>query len=153
MGINISPRWIKAMDKIHSRKYIKDVVKDIAEHPNIKEKIKGFEDSFIKFAALERLYYEPDICDELECYLKRRRMYEINVKEWYRIRKVVFERDNYICQYCGKRGGILEVDHSIPFSKGGSDSYDNLVTACRKCNRQKRDKSKEDFVKWKNGIK
>lgn len=76
-------------------------------------------------------------------------MYNINVKEWYRIIKAVFKRDNYTCQYCGKVGGKLEADHIIPFSKGGTDDMDNLVTACRKCNRQKRDKSVEEFLKWR----
>ena len=78
-----------------------------------------------------------------------KRMYNINVKEWYRIIKAVFKRDNYTCQYCGKVGGKLEADHIIPFSKGGTDDMDNLVTACRKCNRQKRDKSVEEFLKWR----
>lgn len=54
-----------------------------------------------------------------------------------------------ICQYCGKRGGILELDHIVPFSKGGSDDIDNLATSCRHCNRQKRDKSLEEFRRWK----
>jgi FKBP-type peptidyl-prolyl cis-trans isomerase (trigger factor) len=57
----------------------------------------------------------------------------------------VFERDNYTCCYCGKRGGKLEVDHKIPVSKGGSDEIDNLATSCRLCNRQKKDKSIDEF--------
>ncbi len=32
-------------------------------------------------------------------------------------RKTIFERDDYTCVWCGKRGGILHVDHIIPFSK------------------------------------
>lgn len=145
----IPKHWFKLMDRFHSKKYIPDVLKDIENRPDIQKKIKDFKDAFIKFAALERMNYVPDIDDELECYLKRKRMYETNVKEWYRIRKVVFERDNYTCQYCGKRGCVLEVDHIIPFSKGGSYDLNNLVTACRKCNRQKRDKSLEEFNEWK----
>lgn len=145
----IPKRWFKTMDRFHSKKYIPYILNDIENRPDIQEKIKDFKDSFIKFAALERMNYEPDIDDELECYLKRKRMYETNVKEWYRMRKVVFDRDNYTCQYCGKRGCMLEVDHVIPFSKGGSYELSNLVTACRKCNRQKRDKSLEEFNEWK----
>lgn len=145
----IPKRWFKSMDIFHSKKYIPNVLNDIEHRSDIQEKIKGFKDAFIKFAALERVNYEPDIDDELECYLRKKRIYEINVKEWYRIRKVVFDRDNYTCQYCGKRGCMLEVDHVIPFSKGGSYELSNLVTACRKCNRQKRDKSLEEFNEWK----
>lgn len=80
---------------------------------------------------------------------ERRRMFNINVKEWKRISRVVFKRDNYTCQYCGAVGGKLEVDHILPFSKGGSDSLENLTTSCRKCNRQKHDKSAEEFLKWR----
>ena len=146
----ISPRWIKAMDAIHSVKYIPIIKNEISSRPDIQNKIKGFEQEFIKFAALERINYEADLDDELETYFKRKRLYSKNVKEWNRLRKAVFERDHYTCQYCGKKGGILEVDHVIPFSKGGSDDMSNLVTSCRKCNRQKNNMSKDDFLKWKN---
>lgn len=81
---------------------------------------------------------------------EEKRLFNINVKEWKRISKAVFKRDNYTCQYCGKVGGKLEVDHIFPFSKGGSDSLDNLTTSCQKCNRQKRDKSVDDFLKWRD---
>ncbi|WP_408582140.1 HNH endonuclease [Enterococcus faecalis] len=37
----------------------------------------------------------------------------------------------------------------MPFSKGGSDELDNLVCACRKCNRQKKDKTLEEFERWR----
>lgn len=78
----------------------------------------------------------------------RKRMYSINVRAWMKLRKQVFQRDDYTCRYCGKRGGLLEADHVIPFSKGGSDDISNLVTACRRCNRQKRDKSVAEFEDW-----
>lgn len=54
------------------------------------------------------------------------------------LRKKVFERDNYTCRYCGKRGGELQADHVYPESKGGETSINNLVTACKKCNYDKR---------------
>lgn len=54
----------------------------------------------------------------------------------------VLMRDNFKCRYCGKCGDekILEVDHILPRSRGGSNVLDNLVTACFECNRGKRDK-------------
>lgn len=58
-------------------------------------------------------------------------------------RYAVFERDNFTCQYCGRsvtKDNIkLEVDHKIPYSKGGSDEMHNLITSCFDCNRGKRD--------------
>jgi hypothetical protein len=58
-----------------------------------------------------------------------------------KIRFEVFKRDGFRCGYCGKTPPevVLEVDHIEPISKGGSDSIDNLLTACFDCNRGKRD--------------
>jgi hypothetical protein len=58
---------------------------------------------------------------------------------WAVIRKRIFERDNYTCQYCG-RGGRLECDHIIPVSRGGSHDDNNLATACKPCNQSKKAK-------------
>jgi len=70
-----------------------------------------------------------------------------NISIWARIRKAVFERDDYTCQYCGKRDSRLECDHVRPVSKGGSHDMLNLVTACFACNRSKRDKDVNDWLR------
>jgi len=56
-----------------------------------------------------------------------------------KIRFEVFKRDNFTCRYCGRKTPevILEVDHIIPVSKGGTDDFENLITACFECNRGK----------------
>ena len=55
----------------------------------------------------------------------------------------VLMRDKFRCVYCGRSpredGVKLEVDHVHPKSKGGSDTMDNLVAACRDCNQGKKD--------------
>ena len=58
------------------------------------------------------------------------------------LRRAVFERDNYTCQYCGCSGDdvCLEIDHIIPVSRGGVSDIRNLVTACEACNRSKSDR-------------
>lgn len=66
---------------------------------------------------------------------------------WAELREIVFERDNYICSYCGKRGGKLECDHIIPITKGGSNKLSNLTTACIKCNRSKHNKILKEWIK------
>jgi len=48
----------------------------------------------------------------------------------------IFQRDNFTCQYCGRRAPDvqLHVDHAQPQSNGGSDESSNLLTACQDCN-------------------
>jgi len=62
----------------------------------------------------------------------------------------VFKRDGWKCQLCGKklkpkdRGKFIdnapELDHIIPWAKGGEHSYRNTQCTCRKCNGDKNDK-------------
>jgi len=54
-------------------------------------------------------------------------------------RKGVFKRDNLKCQYCGKLGtkNSMTLDHVIPRSRGGGNSYENVVTCCMPCNAKK----------------
>jgi 5-methylcytosine-specific restriction endonuclease McrA len=54
-------------------------------------------------------------------------------------RRAVFARDKHRCQYCGS-ARHLTVDHVVPRSKGGPDTWDNLVTSCAPCNRKKGDR-------------
>lgn len=55
------------------------------------------------------------------------------------IRVSVLHRDSYQCVFCGRNAKQvqLEVDHIIPFSKGGSNDCSNLQTLCIDCNRGK----------------
>lgn len=48
----------------------------------------------------------------------------------------IFERDRHTCQYCGSKKD-LTLDHVVPKSKGGDNSWTNLVTACYICNNTK----------------
>jgi len=54
-------------------------------------------------------------------------------------RRNVMLRDGFQCQYCAKRRPVVEldIDHVQPRSRGGQDSWTNLVTACQPCNRRK----------------
>lgn len=52
-------------------------------------------------------------------------------------RRNVLERDAHSCQYCEAKGDQLTIDHVIPRSRGGVDSWENLVAACVRCNVKK----------------
>ncbi len=55
----------------------------------------------------------------------------------------LFARDDYQCQYCGRRSSELKPresltrDHLIPMSRGGTNEWSNVVTACSSCNTRK----------------
>jgi hypothetical protein len=82
-------------------------------------------------------------------YLNNKRLENRNIDLWHELRRQVFIRDNYTCTYCKSVGGVLECDHVIPFSKGGSNELDILTTSCRRCKTQKKDKSVDEFLHWK----
>jgi len=59
-------------------------------------------------------------------------------------RREIFRRDNYTCQFCGKKSLDLTIDHVFPRHKGGKFSWDNVVTACPACNHRKGGKTLEE---------
>lgn len=65
---------------------------------------------------------------------------------WAILRDEVFRRDGYRCQYCGAEDAPLEPDHVHPVIRGGSNDLENLVTACRPCNRSKGSKT---LAEWR----
>ncbi|HVL24540.1 MAG TPA: HNH endonuclease [Thermomicrobiales bacterium] len=56
-------------------------------------------------------------------------------------RREIFIRDNFTCQYCGRHGHELTIDHVIPRSRGGLHTWENVVSACKTCNHRKGGKS------------
>ena len=52
-------------------------------------------------------------------------------------RRNLFQRDHQTCQYCGSRDQPLSIDHVVPRSRGGSDTWENVTTACLSCNVRK----------------
>lgn len=55
------------------------------------------------------------------------------------VKMEVFSRDEGICVLCGSNSNI-EFDHILPFSKGGSNSVQNIQLLCLQCNRKKHSK-------------
>ncbi|MFM2429050.1 MAG: hypothetical protein RLZZ511_263 [Cyanobacteriota bacterium] len=49
-------------------------------------------------------------------------------------RKNLLNRDAHTCQYCSRSGDDMTLDHVIPRSRGGQDTWENIVVACVRCN-------------------
>ncbi|MFN3597476.1 MAG: HNH endonuclease [Rubricoccaceae bacterium] len=58
-------------------------------------------------------------------------------------RRNVFRRDGHRCQYCGATER-LTLDHVVPRSRGGGDTWENLVAACVPCNNRKGNRTPEE---------
>ena len=58
-------------------------------------------------------------------------------------RKNILVRDRHQCQYCGTTRGPMTVDHVVPKTKNGGDTWENMVCACVACNNKKGNRSAE----------
>lgn len=69
----------------------------------------------------------PDMAGLMDCYVP-----PLN-------NKTLFRRDSNLCLYCGHLFPTRELtrDHVRPLSQGGGDAWNNVVTACRRCNNHK----------------
>ena len=63
-------------------------------------------------------------------------------------RERVFERDEYKCHYCQKQltRFTATLDHILPVSRGGDNSFTNLVTACLLCNSRRGNRPVMDAI-------
>ncbi len=59
-------------------------------------------------------------------------------------RKNILIRDDFQCQYCGKKNVELTIDHVMPRDRGGYITWENLVCACVKCNNDKGNRTPEE---------
>lgn len=75
--------------------------------------------------------------------------YRYSEWKWKRARELavtrrgVLRRDKNTCAYCGKQNATT-IDHIMPKSRGGEDSWLNLVAACLKCNNYKDDRTPKE---------
>ncbi len=79
----------------------------------------------------ERLVYADF---PLPSVIRLRYYVRVPYKEIPLTRRNILERDRHTCQYCSYKGDKLTLDHVVPRSRGGGDIWENLVTACVRCN-------------------
>lgn len=70
---------------------------------------------------------------------------------WSSVRRAVLTSSEALCAYCGDADGPFEVDHVIPRASGGENGLDNLVVACRSCNRSKGAKPLDEWLSSRGG--
>ena len=100
------------------------------------------EDFDLCYSCLTRLYKEAvegGYIPNEEIFLHKPIIHRLIISE--KIRNEIFQRDKYKCIICGSTQN-LEIDHIIPFSKGGKTEMKNLQTLCKSCNKKKKDKTK-----------
>ena len=66
-----------------------------------------------------------------------------NKKDLKISRQRIYQRDGYQCVYCGTYKN-LTIDHVIPKSRGGANSWENMTTCCFDCNSKKGNKTPEE---------
>jgi hypothetical protein len=60
--------------------------------------------------------------------------------------RTLFRRDDHRCLYCGRKFSRADLtrDHVLPTSRGGTDRWENVVAACKRCNWQKDNSTPEE---------
>ena len=102
---------------------------------------------------------EVPACKELMKEKSKKEIAEVDTKkelDYYNVqenRLKIFERDANKCHYCQKQLTRFSatLDHIQPVSKGGNNSYENLITACLHCNSERGNKPVMDIIQQKNG--
>lgn len=78
----------------------------------------------------------PSISIELPVSVALREYIHLPNRSGIRVTRVgVLQRDGHTCGYCGVRGDTI--DHVLPASRGGRDTWTNLIAACAPCNGRK----------------
>ena len=83
----------------------------------------------------------PSIVFEVPSILRLRYYVSVPQRKVRWSRRGILKRDNYTCIYCGKSKELhkseFTVDHILPISQGGKDTWSNTACSCWKCNNRK----------------
>lgn len=102
-----------------------------------------------KYRQKDKQYNDKSYAGHISATNRRAKKYGKSILKVNLIRSI-FDRDNFTCQYCCKRGGDLTIDHIIPLCRGGENDEINLVTSCRLCNLSKNKKTLLQFLLFMN---
>ena len=125
------------MSSFVSRLYVSEYFEDFGkEYNRIETEFKKYVEYGIRQIKLFREIEERKHKDWKEVKKAKPRENPLSPK----VRFEVLKRDHFTCQYCGRKSPEveLEVDHIEPYSKTKDNSMENLITACKDCNRGKK---------------
>ena len=94
-------------------------------------------------AAAKRFIRSPNRKLPWPSIVRLKRYVRVPYKRVLLTRKNVIRRDGNCCQYCGLNDRIT-IDHVMPRSRGGKDTWTNLVAACVPCNNRKGNRTPEE---------
>jgi 5-methylcytosine-specific restriction endonuclease McrA len=112
-----------------------------------------------KVRNLKRQWYKTDKGKETSYRASlKRRSFKHKVAFTPHERKTILDRDNWTCQYCGRKvhdrntgnwntEDKAHIDHIIPLTEGGTSEPSNLQVLCRTCNLSKSNKLKDKIKK------
>ena len=80
----------------------------------------------------------------LPTVIRLRDYVRVPYKEIPLTRRNILHRDGHGCQYCGYTGDDLTLDHVMPRSRGGGETWENMVTACVRCNVRKGNRTPQE---------
>jgi 5-methylcytosine-specific restriction endonuclease McrA len=86
--------------------------------------------------TIDRAYPSPSI-------IRLNKYVNVPYKSVILNRNNIFKRDDNACTYCGSPKD-LTLDHVMPKSRGGKTSWENLITACKRCNSKKGHQTPEE---------
>jgi len=131
-----------------TRQYI---TRTLENQPYLSHNLRTTKKCFISWATNQYIGLLPHLIDVINDFNATVLSQDLRLmgKDLQELRLQIFQRDHFTCAYCGQVGGILEIDHIIPISRGGFNQAANLTTACVKCNRQKRTKTPPEYYKWR----
>lgn len=99
-----------------------------------------FMDKVEVLAEYEKEIHSPSMTMKIPSVVALREFKKRKNKDHLKVnRRNIFIRDHFTCQYCGSKLTYkkLQKEHIVPKSKGGQDTWTNLVAACGPCNRKK----------------
>lgn len=102
----------------------------------IKGKAEVLKQDTKKISSCIKEYVRPVIIRLLSYVRFKTRSVRLN-------RKRIYKRDNNQCVYCGSEKN-LTIDHIIPRSRDGKNTWTNLITCCSSCNLKKANKTPEE---------